>query len=180
MPDYESMTAAEAIRHAKEMSGLTAEEAAHHAGVSPAVMRRYLRTDDDYFPGLDMIPHLCAAFGNTVLLRWLEAQTGQEPGVTAPPAQSRAEVLTALARATATLGDAQRCLADSEDGGITPPVAREVRGLLQDLIADCRRAQEMLLAQAQSRGLVDIAPLASIRKGQPAGLWQRIKARYFT
>lgn len=62
MPDYPTMTATEAIRHAKDVSGMTAEEIAAAAGIRPAAVRRYLAMDsDDYFPGLDKIPALCRA-----------------------------------------------------------------------------------------------------------------------
>ena len=38
MPDYQNMTATEAIRHAKDVSGLTAEEIGMAAGVSAATI----------------------------------------------------------------------------------------------------------------------------------------------
>ena len=178
MPDYQTMTAAEAIRHAKEISGLTAEEAAQRAGVSPAVMRRYLRSDDDYFPGLEVLPRLCRAYGNTALLRWLEAQIERAAQETPEPAQSRAQVLTAVARAAASLGDVQRCLADSEGRGITPAIAREVRSLLQDVVTDCHRAHGMLRQQAEHRDLKHAVPLASIRmeKDRRHSLFEKVLA----
>lgn len=48
MMDYQFMTATEAMCHAKEVSGMTAEEIAHAAGVRPSVIRRYLQNDDGY------------------------------------------------------------------------------------------------------------------------------------
>ena len=107
MPDYPTMTATEAIRHAKDVSGMTAEEIAAAAGIRPAAVRRYLAMDsDDYFPGLDKIPALCRAMHNDVLLQWLQAQISSRKRV--EQATSRAEVLTAAARAAASLGDVQR------------------------------------------------------------------------
>lgn len=59
MLNYKKMTAKEAIRTAKEESGLTAEQIARRLNVSTSVIRRYLKEDDNYSPGLDMLPRLC-------------------------------------------------------------------------------------------------------------------------
>ena len=64
---------------------MTAEELAEKLGISAAVMHRYLRQNDGYSPSLEMIPRLCAAMGNTVLIDWLKAQT--EAPVPAPQAK---------------------------------------------------------------------------------------------
>lgn len=172
MPDYQNMTATEAMRHAKDVSGLTAEEIGAEAGLSAAVVRRYLQRGDGYSPGLDRIPGLCRAMRNTVLIQWQQAQLEREPE-DVPPARNRAEVLTAVARAAASMGDVQRRLADSEDGGIDPAGARDVRGLLQDVIADCRHAQAMLAEQASHADITDCMPLASLRPAKKSW-WQRL------
>ncbi len=95
MQDYRNMTAVEALRHAEELSGMTAAEIAAASGIGAASVTRCFRQDEDYAPGLKNIPKLCRAMGNTVLVDWLLAQTGRD--VPVPPAQSRAEVLTSLA-----------------------------------------------------------------------------------
>ena len=59
MLNYKTMTAKEAIRTAKEESGLTAEQIAQRLNVSISLIRRYLKEDDNYFPGLEMLPRLC-------------------------------------------------------------------------------------------------------------------------
>lgn len=59
MLNYKKMTAKEAIRAAKEESDLTAEQIARRLNVSTSVIRRYLKEDDNYFPGLEMLPRLC-------------------------------------------------------------------------------------------------------------------------
>ena len=53
MLNYKTMTAKEAIRTAKEESGLTAEQIAQRLNVSISLIRRYLKEDDNYFPGLE-------------------------------------------------------------------------------------------------------------------------------
>ena len=99
MPDYETMSAQDALLHAKDVSGLTADEISRRAGVSPHILRRYFKaTEPEYLPGLERIPALCRAMGNLVLLHWLEARCAAlRPAL--PSAGNRADVLTAVARA---------------------------------------------------------------------------------
>nr|MCR5258673.1 helix-turn-helix transcriptional regulator [Desulfovibrio sp.] len=115
MPDYRNMTAVDAVRHAKDLSGMTAEEIATASGLGVASVTRYFRQGEDYGPSLKNIPALCRAMGNTILIDWLLAQTGRDFPV--EPAKSRAEVLTSVARAVVALGDASRILADTDRGG---------------------------------------------------------------
>lgn len=78
MPDYETMSAQDALLHAKDVSGLTADEIARRAGVSPHILRRYFKaTEPEYLPGLERIPALCRAWAI------LCCCTGWKPG--APP-----------------------------------------------------------------------------------------------
>lgn len=46
MPDYETMSAQDALLHAKDVSGLTADEIARRAGVSPHILRRYFKATE--------------------------------------------------------------------------------------------------------------------------------------
>ena len=149
MPDYRNMTAVEALRHAKELSGMTAVEIAAASGIGAASVTRCFRQDEGYAPGLKNIPKLCRAMGNTVLVDWLLAQTGRDAPVA--PAQSRAEVLTSLARAAAALGDASRILAATESGGIDVAKAREIRAALEDVKAACAHVQGQLQELASSK-----------------------------
>lgn len=96
MPDYKNMSAKEALREAKDASGMTAEEIARGLGISASHMRRYLDAGDSYFPSLSTIPALCTVMRNTILLQWLEAQTAPEAPVPVSPAESRADVLTSV------------------------------------------------------------------------------------
>lgn len=178
MPDYPTMTATEAIRHAKDVSGMTTEEIAAAAGIRPAAVRRYLAQDsEDYFPGLDKIPALCRAMRNDVLIQWLQAQIGSRD--TVPSATSRADVLTAAARAAASLGDVQRTLVDTADGGITPFRARELRSQLRDVVLDCQHLQDMLLELACARDISEADPLFCLRQEKPttSPWWKKIFQR---
>ncbi len=149
MPDYLNMTATEVLRHAKEQSGKTAEEIAEALGVSTAVVTRYFRSADSYGPGFDKLPRLCSALGNTILIDWLRVQTAQPDII--PAAKSRAEVLTAVARASLALGAVNKILIDAESTGIGTAQARALRSGLEDVKKACSVTQGMLedLAAAQ-------------------------------
>ncbi len=166
MPDYETMTWREAIRFAKEASGLTAEQIAKRMGVRDTIVRRYLQTDEGYAPGLDKLPALCLAMENAILLRWLESQISPLRKDVSP-ARSRVEVLTAAARISASVGDMQRRLVESEERGIDPACARDIRSLLGDVIEDCHYAQVILAEHANHSDIRDAAPLFSLRKEIP-------------
>lgn len=74
MPDYQTMTAYEALRFAKEALGLTCETIATRMGVRVCIVRRYMRAGDDaYLPSLERIPAFYEAVGNAIILQWLEA-----------------------------------------------------------------------------------------------------------
>lgn len=112
MPDYRNMSAIEALREAKDASGMTAEAIARGAGLSATHLRRYLDPSDNYSPSLHLVPQLCRVMRNTILLQWLEAQIEMTPDDTSvTPAATRADVLTAVARAGCALGEVQRRLA---------------------------------------------------------------------
>ena len=159
--DYQTMNHVDAMREAKAASGMTDEEIAKAANISVHAVRQYQRPRDGYAPGLDKIPTLCRVMGNNILLSWIQAQADPRALCDIPPATSRAEVLTAVARVSATLGDAQRRLADSELSGIDPECARDVRGLMNDLIEDCRVVMAKLLPIAQFRDRTRCYPLLS-------------------
>ena len=159
--DYQTMSHVDAMREAKAASGMTDEEIAKAANISVHAVRQYQRPRDGYAPGLDKIPTLCRVMGNNILLSWIQAQADPRALCDIPPATSRAEVLTAVARVSATLGDAQRRLADSELSGIDPECARDVRGLMNDVIEDCRVVMAKLLPIAQFRDRTKCYPLLS-------------------
>lgn len=159
--DYQTMSHVDAMREAKAASGMTDEEIAKAANISVHAVRQYQRPRDGYAPGLDKIPTLCRVMGNNILLSWIQAQADPRALCDIPPATSRAEVLTAVARVSATLGDAQRRLADSELSGIDPECARDVRGLMNDVIEDCRVVMAKLLPIAQFKDRTRCYPLLS-------------------
>ena len=114
--------------------------------------------------------------GNTILLQWLEAQVESEEE-SVPPAQSRAEVLTSVARASVALGDVQRIIVESKV--IAPHHARGIRSALNDVITECRIAKESLQPLAAHRDMTRCAPLFSLKnlpgeeeKRSPRSWWK--------
>ena len=74
MMHLKEMTVTEAVRTAKEFSGKTKKEIADSLGISRGVITRYLKENDEYSPRMGMIPDLCHAFENDILLQWLEVR----------------------------------------------------------------------------------------------------------
>mgnify|MGYP000407502448 CR=1 FL=1 len=159
MADYKNMTAIEALREAKDASGMTAESIAQGVGITATHLRRYLDPNDNYAPSLHIIPVLCRVMRNRILLQWLVAD---DTPVT--PAATRADVLTAVARAGSALGEVQRIVAEAQV--LYPSTAREIRSGLGDVIAACRSAQAGLQPLAERRDR-DVA-LASLSDGEQA------------
>ena len=142
---------------------MTAESIAQGVGITATHLRRYLDPNDNYAPSLHVIPVLCRVMRNTILLQWLEAQiVADDTPVT--PAATRADVLTAVARAGSALGEVQRIVAEAQV--LYPSTAREIRSGLGDVIAACRSAQAGLqpLAERRDRDVV----LASLSDGEQA------------
>lgn len=171
MPDYKNMSAKEALREAKDASGMTAEEIARGLGISASHMRRYLDTGDSYFPSLGMIPALCRVMRNTILLQWLEAQTAPEAPIPVSPAESRADVLTSVASAGAALGTVQGMLSGVKI--IHPANAREIRSALGDVITACRRVQTQLQPVAASRDHTECLACARPEARKP--WWKKLR-----
>lgn len=128
------MTAKEAVRAAKEESGLTAERIARGLYVSSAVVKRYLKKGDPYFPGLEMLPRLCLVLGNTLLLDWIAAQIdaagkglGQETFRDRPDTSSLLEKARLLVAKTENLARPE-----------------EIKTALDEVEAECRRLKGFL------------------------------------
>ena len=149
MADYKNMTAIEALREAKDASGMTAESIAQGVGITATHLRRYLDPNDNYAPSLHIIPGLCRVMRNTILLQWLEAQlVADDTPVT--PAATRADVLTAVARAGSALGEVQRIVAEAQV--LYPSTARDVCAVLGTETRDLPD----ILEHDEQRPIVDI------------------------
>lgn len=162
MTDLGMMTGKAALRLAKEESGLTRDEIAERLGVSHSVTKRYFNINDTYMPSLEMIPRLCLALGNDILMRWLEArlQGGES--------FSREEIEEEMVRA-ANAFEELRTLVNEDP----PPSVRDMQhGQQADfgIGVHSRDLVRTFLAQEQ-RGLA-IMPLVEVleemtKKGRP-------------
>ena len=137
MPDYRNMTAKEAVRAAKEESGLTAEQIARRLNVSISVIKRYLKEDDAYSPGLDMLPRFCAALGNTLLLDWAAAQIGQ-----GDDDEQRKEMISLLTNAIDVLEGARFFVTKTKN--ITCREKEEICAALDEAGLECNRIRAFL------------------------------------
>lgn len=147
--DLRNMTATEALRAAKDASGLSVDELHRRTGISTHVLTQYFRNQDGYLPALDKVPSLCRATGNTLLLQWLEAQLASDGYAATPLVPTRTDMLTAVARVGSAFGDVQRLAAEAQM--LYPCTAREIRSALGDVIAACRNAQTDLQPLAEQR-----------------------------
>lgn len=150
MTDLGMMTGKAALRLAKEESGLTQSEIAERLGVSHSVTKRYFNINDTYMPSLEMIPRLCLALGNDILMRWLEArlQGGES--------FSRDEIEDEMVRA-ANAFEELRVLMNGE--GALPSV-RDMQHAISRLILELGCIQEILSGHSlqKSRGALPLCP----------------------
>ena len=138
MTDLGMMTGKAALRLAKEESGLTRDEIAERLGVSHS-----------YMPSLEMIPRLCLALGNDILMRWLEArlQGGES--------FSREEIEEEMVRA-ANAFEELRTLVNEDP----PPSVRDMQHAVNRLILELGCIQEILSGHSlhRSRGALPLCP----------------------
>lgn len=163
MTDLGMMTGKAALRLAKEESGLTRDEIAERLGVSHSVTKRYFNINDTYMPSLEMIPRLCLALGNDILMRWLEArlQGGES--------FSREEIEEEMVRA-ANAFEELRTLVNEDPPPSVRDMQHAVNRLILELGVHSRDIVRTFLAQEQ-RGLA-IMPLVEVleemtKKGRP-------------
>lgn len=129
MPDYRNMTAKEAIRAAKEESGLTIEQIARRLNVSTSVVKRYLKEDDVYSLRLDMLPRSCVVLGDTVLRDWMAGQIRRDDD------ERREKMVSLLTNAIDVLEEARFFVIKAE--GITCREKEELRAALCEAELAC-------------------------------------------
>lgn len=142
MHDLSKATSKEALHIAKQKSGLTENEIAARLGVSLSVVKRYFQREDSYLPSLEMIPRLCAVFGNTLLLRWMEVQTEKEE------MPDRPTMLAAVLRASRKLEDLRTRLEKKES---VPLSMREMEEAVDALTLECACMREILPGRASGK-----------------------------
>ena len=69
MLDFKNVSATEALRYAKELSGLSSKELAEKTGILTGILNRDLNQNDEYSPSLEILPTLCIALENDILIQ---------------------------------------------------------------------------------------------------------------
>ncbi|MEI3451861.1 MAG: helix-turn-helix transcriptional regulator [Bilophila wadsworthia] len=125
------MTVTEAIRTAKEVSGKTEKEIANSLGISRGVITRYLRENDDYSPRMGIIPNLCHALENDILLQWLEVRIRKDRE------RQKEKMLLHVEKMEKALMGVKALLASKEE--ISPEDEEELHDLLDKMERECQR-----------------------------------------
>jgi len=77
LPNLADMTCKKMLVFAKEMSGLTLEEISEKSGIPMSSIKQYFDENrTDYYPTPYMIPRLCKALGNEIIIDWQCQQMG--------------------------------------------------------------------------------------------------------
>lgn len=136
MMNLKEMTVTEAVRTAKEVSGKTKKEVADALGISRGVITRYLKEDDDYSPRMGMIPALCHALENDILLQWLEVRIREDRRA------RREKMLLHVGKMKKALEEATLILAVEEEMVVEDE--EEVHDLINKVERECQRLDYLL------------------------------------
>ena len=116
----------QALVFAKLLSGMTNEEISEASGISGAQIARYFQEHDAYAPSPALVPVLCRALRNTVLVDWLNAQVEELRPVA--PISTVQDLTMAVMKATQNTGTLNsKTLAAIADGTISPQEARTLQ-----------------------------------------------------
>lgn len=140
MMNLKEMTVTQAVRTAKEVSGKTGKEIADGLGISRGVITRYLKEDDDYSPMMGMIPDLCHAFENDILLQWLEVRIRKDRRT------GREKMLLHVGKMKKALEEVTLFLATEEEMAVEDE--EELYDLINKVKRECRR-MDFLLPRAR-------------------------------
>ena len=136
MMHLKEMTVTEAVRTAKEFSGKTKKEIADSLGISRGVITRYLKENDEYSPRMGMIPDLCHAFENDILLQWLEVRIRKNRE------RRKEKMLLHVAKMEKALMGVKALLASKEE--ISAEDEEELHDLLDKMERECQRLNLLL------------------------------------
>lgn len=93
----------QALVYSKRLSQKTNEEISKASGIGLANVTRYFKEKDDYSPSPALIPRLCRALNNIVLVDWFNTQIEDlSPDLNI---QTSADLTQAVLRASANTGD---------------------------------------------------------------------------
>lgn len=164
MMNLKEMTAKEALRAAKEISGLTTKEIAARLGIKAGTFKRYLNGEKDYTPSLKRLPQLCIVLGNTLLLDWFAAQLEDTN-------EDKREARVSSATNAINLLEETRCLMDKPES-LTCEEEERIGAALDETMFECERIRASL-PQRNGGG-------CSTKKGFECPLWKFGNKAVFT
>jgi len=136
MMNLKEMTVTEAVRTAKEISGKTRKEIAERLGISRGVITRYLKEGDDYSPRMGMIPDLCHALENDIILQWLEVRIREDRE------RRKEKMLLHVAKMEKAFMGVKLLLATEE--GMSVENEEELCDLIDKIKRECQRVDHLL------------------------------------
>lgn len=71
----ERMAFVDVLHLAVVASGKDRDELAAQIGVQPGTLNRWLSVGDHHWPSVPMLPRICCATGNDLIMQWIGAQT---------------------------------------------------------------------------------------------------------
>lgn len=141
----------QALAYARMVAEMTKEEVSEVSGISMARISRYFQEHDVYTPSPTLIPVLCRAMGNTILVDWLNEQIKELREI--PNIRTVQDLTTAVMKATVDTGTLSRkALEVVEDGHITKWEARDLQarfGIIADRHSQVAEALEALAGGKQ-------------------------------
>lgn len=116
----------QALVFAKLIARMTNEEISETSGISGPQIARYFQEHDAYAPSPALIPVLCRALGNTVLVDWQNAQVEELRAV--PAIATALDLTLAVMEATKNTGTLNAKTAEVlADGKITAQEAKTLQ-----------------------------------------------------
>ena len=161
MRNLKEMTVTEAVRRAKEVSGKTKKEIAERLGISRGVITRYLKEEDDYSPRMGMIPALCHALENDIILQWMEVRIREDRE------RRKEKMVLHVAKMEKAFMGIKFLLATEE--GMSVEDEEELYDLSDKIKQECQRLQHLL-----PRALPQDVP-AEKNAGQAAGTMRQAR-----
>ena len=145
MPDFNfrHATFKQTLVYAKLLSRMTNEEISEASGISGAQIARYFQENDAYSPAPALVPVLCRALRNTVLVDWQNAQVEELRSV--PTISTALDLTLAVMEATKNTGILNQKTAEVlADGKITAQEAKILQAQFRANAMECFSAADAL------------------------------------
>lgn len=135
VPNLRGVSLAAALRMAFVFSGKADDEIATAMGWGPSVANRIF-SNQDYWPNLGSIPHLCNVLGNTIVAQWIIENTEFYVDAMSPMDTRTllADLRKLMHEVALVIEEGEKAL---EDNHVAPDEARRVAREIDDLLRVC-------------------------------------------